>query len=246
LSGFKDLVDGIIEVDEAKAEGFLAVVDDYHTVNAEELKHLAQNVPQQLYTVKIVPTGLVFDEKFSRWFFAATREWREIDFLTVDDLKAVMPPKTVSRNANRVAVWGPILRAFNRTPAKVTRAGKMLLTSVLGDEEPYLTAVDLENKMFACSCPAYNHEDENWRKRHLLCKHLMLSIYHHHPSILEAYGDNGSWEKSLKKCQKHPHSQIMLANWLYYFVKKVFAKLNFQAGTFEDWDAVDSVLNTMV
>ena len=247
LPGFRDLVDGVIEVCEVKAEGFLAVVDEYHTVGAEELKQLAQNVPQQLYTVKIAPTGLVFDEKFSRWFFAATREWREIDFLTVDDLRAAMPPKTVSRNANRVAVWGPILRAFDRTPAKITKAGETLLTAVSGGEEPYLTAIDLENGVFACSCPAYNHEDENWRKRHLLCKHLMLSIFHHHSSILEACGRKAEpWEKSLKKCQRHPYSQAMLANWLYYFIKKVFAKLKLQAGRFEDWNAVDSALNSMV
>lgn len=122
MPGFKDLVDGVIEVFEVRAEGFLAVVDDYHTIGAEELKLLAQHVPQQLYTVKIAPIGPVFDEKFSRWFFAATREWREIGFLTVDDLRATMPPKTVNRNANRVAAWGPILRAFDRTPAKITRA----------------------------------------------------------------------------------------------------------------------------
>ena len=231
MPSFKDLVDGVIEVCEVRAEGFLAVVDDYHTIGAEELKQLAQHVPQQLYTVKIAPIGPVFDEKFSLWFFAATRKWREIDFLTVDDLRATMP----------------ILRAFDRTPAKITRVGETLLTAVSGGEEPYLTAIDLENGVFACSCPAYNHEDENWRKRHLLCKHLMLSIFHHHSSILEACGRKAEpWEKSLKKCQRHPYSQAMLANWLYYFIKKVFAKLKLQAGKFEDWNAVDSALNSMV
>jgi len=226
------------------ARGWLAVVDEVHTLSAGELRSLSQFAPQPLFNIDLAPTGLKFDEKMARWFFAATRAWRECYGVTLGELRSVMPLGVVSPKAERVAVWEPILRAFNRSIVKVSTANNLLLTAVAGSGvQQYLTCIDMEKMLFACSCPAYNADDENSRKRHILCKHLMLSIYHHHEILLEKSGeDPWGWISSLSAAQNHSHSNIMIPNWLYYFIKRVFASMGFEAGRFENPSQVREVL----
>jgi len=245
---YRDLVEDLIEIEgEHRFTGWLAVVDEVHTLTAENLRSLSQYAPKQLFQIAVVPTGLRFDERMARWFFAATRTWRECEGVSVNELRAVMPSGVVSPNAKRVAVWEPIKRAFSRNVAKVSTANNLLLTAITGtDVQQYLTCIDLEKMLFACSCPAYNADDENSWKRHILCKHLMLSIYHHHEILLEKSGeDPREWISSLSAAQNHPHSDIMIPNWLYYFIKRVFAGMGFEAGRFENPIQVREVLELM-
>ncbi|OYT46582.1 hypothetical protein B6U84_00075 [Candidatus Bathyarchaeota archaeon ex4484_40] len=245
---YSNLVEDLLDFDfqDEPARGWLAVVDEVHTLSAGDLRSLSQYAPHQLFQVDLAPTGLKFDEKMAKWFFAATRAWRESYDVTLDELRSVMPPGVVSSRAERVAVWEPIMRAFNRNVVKVSTAGSLLLTAVTGSGvQQYLTCIDLEKRLFACSCPIYNHEDETERKRHILCKHLMLSIYHHNQLILEESGDSRDWSSSLKAAQNHPRSDVMIPNWLYYFIKKVFAKMGFEAGLFKDPNQVEEVLILM-
>jgi len=245
---YRDLVEDLIEIqDETAFRGWLAVVDEVHTLTAEDLRSLSQYAPKQLLQITITPTGLKFDEKMARWFFAATRTWHECEGVSVNELRSIMPPGVVSRNAKRVAVWEPIKRAFSRNVVKVSAANNLLLTAVTGSGvQQYLTCMDLEKMLFACSCPAYNADDNNSRKRHILCKHLMLSIYHHHEFILEKSDeDPEEWISSLSAAQNHPHHTSMIPNWLYYFIKNVFAGMEFEAGRFENPDKVREVLALM-
>ena len=245
---YRDLVEDLIEIEgEQRFTGWLAVVDEVHTLTAEDLRGLSQYAPKQLLQITITSTGLKFDEKMARWFFAATRTWRECEGISISELRSIMPRGIVSPNASRVAVWEPILRAFNRNIVKVSTAGNMLLTAVAGSGvQQYLTCIDMEKMLFACSCPAYNADDENSRKRHILCKHLMLSIYHHHEVLLEKSGvDPREWISSLSAAQNHPHHMVMIPNWLYYFIKNVFAGMGFEAGRFENPSQVKKVLELM-
>jgi len=245
---YRDLVKDLIEIEgEYRFTGWLAVVDEVHTLTAEDLKSLSQHASKQLPKIAITPTGLKFDEKMARWFFAATNAWYECDGVSIDELKTIMPSGVVSPNARRVAVWDPIRRAFSRSIVKVSAANNQLLTAVSGSiARQYLTCIDLEKKLFACSCPAYNADDENSWKRHVLCKHLMLSIYHHHELLLEKSGEKpGEWISSLSAAQNHPHHAVMISNWLYYFIKNVFAGMGFEASRFKNPSQVKKVLELM-
>jgi len=245
---YSNLVEDLLDFDfqDEPARGWLAVVDEVHTLSAGELRSLSQFAPRPLFNIDLAPTGLKFDEKMAKWFFAATRAWRECYDVTLDELRSVMPPGVVSPKAERVAVWEPIMRAFNRNVVKVSTAGNLLLTAVTGSGvQQYLTCIDLRKRLFACSCPIYNHEDETERKRHILCKHLMLSIYHHNQLILEESRANfNDWSSSLKAAQSHLRSDVMIPNWLYYFIKKVFAKMGFEAARFNP-NQVEEVLILM-
>jgi len=245
---YRDLVEDLLEIqNEPVLAGWLAVVDEIHTVTAEELKALSQHVPEELLHLTIIPLGLKFDEDLARWFFAATKTWRECRGISVQELRRIMPLGVVSRNAKRVAVWDPLLRAFSRNVVKVSRAESALLTSVTGSGvQQYLTLIDVEKRLFSCSCPAYNTDNENNFKRHILCKHLLLSIYHHHSAILEESNeDPKEWLRSLSAAKRHREHRVMLANWLYYFVKRVFAPMEFEASQFEDENQVREVLALM-
>jgi len=246
---YSGLVENIIEVHESyELTGWLAVVDEIHTVTAEDLERLSWHVPDVLSEVSLIPTGLKFDEKMANWFFAATNSWRICEGVTVKELRAVMPPGTVSPRANRVALWTPIKRAFDRSVSKVSKAGDALLTCISGGSKSHLTCLDLGNRLFACSCPAYNSKRENERKRHVLCKHLMLSIYYHNSSVLRRFSmlkKESDWSRSLSLAQFHQHRNVMLCNWLYYFIKKIFAPLSFEAGLFKSQDQVNEILALM-
>lgn len=227
-----------------KFTGFLAVVDDYHTVRLERLRELASLTPR--IAVSLTPLNLRFDRGAAKWFFAATREWVETP-IPVEELRRTMPPKTVSRKAERVAVWKPILRAFNRIIIKVTKTGNLLLAAVPGSADTYLVTFNLNRKLYACSCPAYAQpRDVTWLRRHILCKHLMLGIYHFHEEFLEMAGKNrADWIRSLKACQQHRESQVMLGNWLYYLISKVFSELGFQAAKYVDRGEVERAIQTL-
>ena len=245
---YRDLVEDMIEIEgEHGFKGWLAVVDEVHTLTAENLRSLSQHAPQMLLNIRLVPAGLKFDGRMARWFFAATRTWRECGGISVDELRSIMPRGVVSRNAWRVAVWEPIKRALSRNVVKVSAADNLLLTAVAGSgAQQYLTCIDLERMLFACSCPAYNADDEDSWKRHILCKHLILSIYHHNEFILERSGfDPQEWVSSLSAAQSHPHYAVMIPNWLYYFIRNVFACMGFEAGRFEDPDRVREALALM-
>jgi len=78
--------------------------------------------------------------------FSATRSWREVD-ISLDELRAIMPPGVVSPKARGVSVWPPIVGTLTRTVSYATRSGSQLLSAVTGGEDTYLTAIDLEHRL---------------------------------------------------------------------------------------------------
>ena len=188
------------------------------------------------------PTDYAFDEQSAAWFFSATRGWREVD-ISLDELRAIMPPGVVSPKARGVSVWPPIVGTLTRTVSYATRSGSQLLSAVTGGEDTYLTAIDLEDRLFACSCPAYLSEKLGDPRRHILCKHLMLSIYHFSDILLEKQPHAEAWRKAKRECVRRGIYYVV--NWIYYFIRRVFAGLGFQAGVFRDEKHVCSVLERL-
>lgn len=239
---YRRMVEGILELPDVELKGWLAVVNDVHTITVKELGQLSQFVPTPLFEVKLVEGDIKFDGRMAAWFFAATRAWEEKWEVTLEELVATMSPGVVSEKAKRVAVWKPIERAFERTVVKVTTTKDALFAAITGGEKDYLTCIDLKNRLFACSCPAFN----NGGKRHAICKHLLLSIYHHNDALLEESGEETrSWRESLSRAKNHPEKRIMLVNWLYYFIKNVFVRMGFKTGHYEDPNQVEKALELM-
>ncbi|MEM3432621.1 MAG: hypothetical protein QXG08_01005 [Candidatus Methanomethyliaceae archaeon] len=191
----------------------------------------------------MVARGYAFDERFAAWFFGATNEWKDTT-VPLSTLAETMPPNTVSPNAKRVAVWKPIIRALERPRGTVKDAdgvtyAKLLPLSPTAGASEYLVALDFRNRMFACSCAAYTgegHEQKHldtWKKRHALCKHLMLLIFERMERVLEfsplSEGERASWRASKAKIASVPRDQytkdILVANLLYYFIRHVFARM---------------------
>jgi len=193
-----------------------------------------------------------FDEKMANWFFAATNQWEPAD-IPLQLLKEIMPPNTVSPKADRVAVWEPISRALERPKGKVVEADGALyvhLKAITPNiKSSYLATIDLKRKMFACDCPSYTGIDhgkqrgEEWRKRHLLCKHLLLSIFELNDKILEASPLSGEekaqWNECKAKLQQKANTdrsvaRPLAANYLYFFTKHVLPRLEMRPADYDE------------
>ncbi|MEM1792694.1 MAG: hypothetical protein QXE92_00440 [Thermofilaceae archaeon] len=222
---FSEAVKELIVFDDEgpRFEGWLAVLEDVKTLSPKDYERLRGAVNLN-FIVKLEPASLVFDRRMAAYFFAATRTWREVE-VSLEDLVNTMPPGAVSPRAKRVAVWEPIEKALSNVSARVTAIGNCLLADVRGSDR-YITCIDLDRKLFACTCPAYNDGRD---KRHVLCKHLIHSIYRHSEEIMRWAGAGPEWIMSLKASQNHKHAYEMVCNWIYYFIKHVFAGLMMQA-----------------
>jgi hypothetical protein len=203
------------------------------------------------------------DEKLVNWFFAATRQWEPAD-VPLQLLKECMPPNTVSPKADRVGVWDPISRALERPRGRVVEEGGTIC-ALLKPVTPtakdwYLATIDLQRRMFACDCPAYTGEDrgvkergEEWRKRHVLCKHLLLTAFELSDRILDASplppDQKAQWRESKAKIfQQHRNqlaagaggyaagdrvTKVLAANYLYFFVKHVLPKMEMRPANYD-------------
>jgi acetyl-CoA carboxylase beta subunit len=122
-----------------------------------------------------------------------------------------------------------------------------LVTIIQGGKKEYLTCFDLKNKQFACTCDAFNATAEKERVRHLICKHLFRTIYHHYEAFTPLKINN-PWNESLKEIEKTVNQKdksVLLTNWLYYFTRHVFAKLEFKATTFKAVKSAEEAIATL-
>lgn len=204
------------------------------------------------------------DEKLVNWFFAATKQWKETA-VPLQLLKEVMPPNTVSPKADRVGVWEPINKALERPKGRLVEEGGALyvllkpITPTV--KEQYLTTIDLQRRMFACDCPAYTGEEtfvdnrkrvwrggeargEEWRKRHVLCKHLLLSSFELSDRILESspltVEERAQWKECKTRILQQNAStdqytiRVLAANYLYFFVKRVLSRMEMHPADYDE------------
>jgi len=157
--------------------------------------------------------------------------------IPLSELKSVMPSGVVSDKAENVGISHALKNLIEeRRVEKFTIVDQRLLLLAEEVYGKYLATVDLKSKVFACNCPLYNGE--------MPCTHVLLTIYHHHDILLELYGGQEAdvWQKALVKAQQHAHSQAMLCNWLYYFVKNFVSHLNFRAERYKDLKAIERLV----
>ena len=236
-----------VRVDIPRSPLLLTIDEVCPHIPLRQLKEVATYDALLLKSLQVKPEPTVFDVKFANWFFAATKGWRPASqfnsTVSLATLRSVMPPNTVSPKATHVAVWPPILRAFERIVGKTTMIGEKIITIIYGGDEPHLTCIDLDRRTFACTCKAFNADDEQQRKRHVICKHLFRAIYHHYETLFTAFASNmnlNPWRSSLEQIERGfaaNDKRVLLANWVYYFTKNVFANLGMYPGRFEDLPA---------
>ena len=202
--------------------------------------------PEWMKDLELTPEEHVFDPRFCAWYFAAS-PWEDCEFIGLDDLQEILPPGTISEVAVRAGVWERFFRVFKRTIIRSRRIGDKIITVTSGETEEHITVIDLKKKLFTCSCPAFNSEDENFHKRHLLCKHLLLTIYHNYQHFC-TLDERLKWTLSYRKLQEtikntpldialYPnladeYKTELVGNWIYYFLKHVFAPKKFRAARF--------------
>jgi len=224
----------------------LFVLDDVSPHVPESLLYANQLQDDFLRTAfELAPRKYVFTKEFAKWFFASTR-WKPAKTIgsniSVEVLRRVMPPRVVASKARYVGVWDPILRAFDRSVGKTVLIEENIVTILVGGQQPVVTCFNLRDKLFACSCPAYSDTSrgENWLKRHLLCKHLLKTIYHHYKLLARSLSKEElePWNASLSYIEsRFPRVEdktALITNWLYYFTRKVFSKLNFRSAFFKN------------
>ena len=106
---YRDAVEGLIELPEAKASGWLAVVDELHTVSARQLRQLALESPLKAPGIVVPKSARAFDVKAARRYFSDG--WVPVE-VPVEELRAVMPSGVVSRRAWRVGISPLIVEVF--------------------------------------------------------------------------------------------------------------------------------------
>jgi hypothetical protein len=225
--------------------------------------HAALAYPEWFNEIETPEKGLVFDHKLASFFFAATRTWKECEHVTLDDLRDNMPDGVINPKAERAATWDPILRSLDRETVKTTIIGDKIISITSGEDANHLTVIDMKNKTFSCSCQAFNKgyeaprtlsENVNYAKRHVLCKHLLLTITHHHGEFLKQtdagnHKEIKNWEESFEKCSAKPsvsnpytagRRKELLSNWVYYFIRHKFASLNYSSALFPDAEHIEN------
>ena len=238
---FKDAVEGLIEFPEARGRGWLAVVDELHTVSVEQLRQLATNFRIKPPAVQLPKSPIVFDYNAARSFFSDG--WVSVD-VTVDELRGVMPKGVVNWKAWRVGVSPKIIKAFEGGMAtKVTSTDGHCFSLVEDGGNKYLASILVKHKIHVCHCQEFGEKD--------FCQHLLVALFHFHEAILELWGDKASppkpseWLESFRLAQQHPHRRTMLCNWLYYFTKECYAKLEFKAGRYKSMASIQKAIKQM-
>jgi len=172
----------------------------------------------------------------------ATDGWQDTTE-SVQTLVSAMPPGVVSPNANRVAIWKRLERAFQRQPVSVAAYDSRALFIIEGTQN-YLVTIDFKRKLMASSCPEYNGKDANSRRRFELCKHNISALIYYRTEIYSRSGisknEVDSWERSFQSCQGMSHA--IRANWYYYFLKVVVPQLNLRAAYYQSNEVVQDAL----
>jgi len=200
-----------------------------------ELRQLSRKASLTIPAVRLVSGQAVFNETVAKKLFGGS-EWVPTN-IPLSELKSVMPSGIVSDKAEKVGISHALNNLFeDEMVAKFTVVSQRLLSLAEEGRSKYLATVDLQTKVFACNCPVYDGK--------LPCKHVLLTIYHYHDILLKLYASHevDVWREALVKAQQHAHSQAMLCNWLYYFVKGFVSHLNLRAGRYEDLKAVERLV----
>ena len=200
-----------------------------------ELMQLSRKASTRIPAIRLVPSQKTFNETEAKKLFGRN-EWVPTN-LPLSELKSVMPFSVVSDKAERVGISQALINLLEEDIVikGIATCHRLLLLVEEGDKK-YLATVDLEGKVFACNCTVYDGK--------LPCKHVLLTIYHFHDILLEHHTGREAdvWQEALVKAQQHAHSQAMLCNWLYYFVKVFVSHLNLKAGRYEDPKAVERLV----
>jgi hypothetical protein len=242
-----------VKVKLPKAPILLTIDDVCPHIPLKTLRQVTTSNGDLIQMLGLTQDPVIFDETFVKWYFSSSR-WETAkshgSSLDVDALLQVMPTGTVSNRAHHVCVWAPIIRAFERNVGHATMVGNKIVTIVSGDTDA-LTCIDLQKKSFACTCSGFNSDDEDERKRHALCKHLLRSVYHHYEaifSVLEPTTNLNPWTTSLSTIEQYPleaDRKVLITNWLYYFVRRAFTKLELHLARFEDLEAATQAINAL-
>lgn len=238
---FRDAVEGLIELPEAKASGWLAVVDELHTVSARQLRQLALEAPLKAPDIVVPKSARAFDVEAARRYFSDG--WVPVE-VSVEELRAVMPSGVVSRRAWRVGISPLIVEVFEGgLAAKLASVGEGVHLALAEDgAEKRLATVSVERKIHVCHCADFAEKG--------FCKHLLLAVFHFHEAILDRWGKllaspPEEWLESFKLAQQHQHRRTMLCNWLYYFTKECYARLEFKAGKYRFQNSVKKAIRQM-
>jgi len=255
LNQIKNAVDSLhsevsAQIKLPKATLLLTIDDVCPHIPLKTLRQITSNDATLAKMLQLEMGGLIFDENLSKQFFSSTG-WRTASAfgstISITDLNTLMPPGVVSGRAHSAAVWYPILSAFDRGIGRTTMIQDKLVTIIQGGKKEYLTCFNLKNKQFACTCDAFNTTAEKERIRHLICKHLFRTIYHHYEAFTPLKINN-PWNESLKEIEKtvdQKDKTVLLTNWLYYFTRHVFAKLEFKATTFKTVKSAEDAIATL-
>jgi hypothetical protein len=239
---YREAVEGLIELPEAKGRGWLAVVDEVRTVSAKQLRQLALEAPIKAPDIVLPRTPAVFDVEAARRYFS--NSWVPVE-VPVEELRAVMPGGVVSRRAWRVGISPLIVDVFEGgMMAKLTSVGEGLCLALAEDgADKRLATISVERKIHVCHCAEFAEKG--------FCKHLLLATFHFHEAILDRWGKLLSsptpeeWLESFTLAQQHQHRRTMLCNWLYYFTKECYARLEFKAGKYRFQNSVKKAIRQM-
>jgi hypothetical protein len=242
---YSQAVEGLIDLPMAKGGGWLAVVDVVHTVSAKQLKQLALEAPLRAPDIVLPRTAAVFDVKAARRYFS--NGWVPVK-VSIAELKAIMPSSVVSERAWRVGISPLIVEIFDLgMTAKLTSVGRgsdaLYLTLTEGEGGKYLATIYMERKVHVCHCNEFAEKG--------FCKHVLLGVFHFHEAILDRWGEllasptAEEWLESFTLAQQHRHERVMLCNWLYYFAKECYAKLEFKAGKYRFQNSVKRAIRQM-
>lgn len=230
---YSDAVEGLIEVPEVGGRGWLTVVDEVHTLSAEQIRQLTRGV-LSIPALRIIPTQRIFDEVAAKSFFNSL-QWVPV-FIPVEELREVMRG-VVSSEARRVALSPflvSLLKGADFEMKLVTVDGMILALERSSGGEENLAAIDLKQNAFACHCDEYEASS--------LCKHVLLAFFHVRDVILEGRADADEWREAFKRAQQHRHRRTMLSNWFYYFIKHCIAPSCFAFGKYESLSAVEKAI----
>ncbi len=164
---FRTQVEGFLSsIDPSASEynsRFLLPIADYsNPIRLQKLRQATrQLIPGEIRALKL-QAGRLLDQKELNWVMA-TDGWQETTEST-QNLLSAMPPGVVSPNANRVAIWKRLERAFQRVPVKVAAYDSRAFFIIQGTQD-YLVTIDFKRKLIASSCPEYNSVNDNARTK---------------------------------------------------------------------------------
>jgi hypothetical protein len=225
---------------------FLLPIADYsNPIRLQKLRQATrQLIPGEIRALKL-QAGRLLDQKELSWVMA-TDGWQETTEST-QNLLSAMPPGVVSPNANRVAIWKRLERAFQRVPVKVAAYDSRAFFIIQGTQD-YLVTIDFKRKLIASSCPEYNSVNDNARRRFELCKHSISALIYYRTELYSRSGlpksEVDGWETSFKSCQSMSHA--IRANWYYYFLRNFLPALGLSAAYYKDSTSIGPAIQFML